>query len=877
MFVVSDVKVQLNRRLIGSVSVNKDEVSLKKENREVTCSYCYNRCPLPNTFPVRIVSNILYISCLCFWRSSCCTIRCFFYLTMITNSIKVAWRNLFYNRLFSVLNIFGLAMGLTIAILLSLYIIQERSFDAVPHQDRTYRYLAHVTFDGTKGTWSGVPNRVGPTVQEHIPEVELSARTVLNDFGENANFSIGENTFIEDRMYWADPDISQIFDLHFIYGDPKTALKEPNSIIISATKARQYFGKENPLNKTILYNRRQALKVTGVYEDLPANSTFDATVIGTFSASNFTGLTWDNASFETWIRLSDTRARKKVEDFLPKMIYDYVGKEGTYYTLSLQPLKEVHFSNNVENTYSLRMGDAAQLRQLIYLAFALLLMAAINYMNLATARAQQRSKEVGIRKTLGVSRKGLIGKFYAETAVLTFIAIICGLILAVLAIPLFNSLSGKTLMYQTLFHPVFLVGIPVLWLSVTLIAGLYPAVILSSYSPIEALKKTGIPRSAPVIFRHALVVLQFSASIILIVGVIIMNMQMKYVSQRKLGYNPENVMAIRLNSIKNNDEFDALKNKMSTVSATVAMAAAQAFPGNGENSRSLHKTADDKQGAMVTCNYIQGDITSVLQLKLLAGRMVKEHHRGDTTPQGEGKWEVVLNKTAVDYLGLTPQDAIGRKVLAELGNNTTIVGVVDNFNFSSLHSPVAPYYFTNSWGGMRYILVRFKTANLRETIKLYEQAYKEVMPEGAFDYTFLDSHLKSLYLADEQTAAVLTAFSLLAILVGCLGLFGLATFTAEKRTKEIGVRKVLGATVPSLVRLLCTELVRLVLVAFVIACPLAYWGFGKWLENFAYRIHMQWWMFGLGGVMAFVIALLTVSTQAIRAAIANPIHSLRNE
>ncbi|SFW33182.1 ABC transporter permease [Chitinophaga sancti] len=796
---------------------------------------------------------------------------------MITNSIKVAWRNLFHNRLFSVLNIFGLAMGLTIAILLSLYIIQERSFDAVPQQERIFRYLSHVTFDGTKSTWSGVPNRVGPTVQEHIPEVELSARTVLNDFGENANFSIGDNTFIEDRMYWADPDITRIFDLHFIYGDGVTALKEPNSIIISASKARQYFGKDNPLNKTILYNRRQALKVTGVYEDLPANSTFDATVIGTFSASNFMNLTWDNNSFETWIRLSNASARKKVEEFLPKMIYDYVSKEGTYYTLSLQPLKEVHFNSDVENTYSKRLGDPNQLRQLIYLALALLLMAAINYMNLATARAQQRSKEVGIRKTLGVSRKGLIAKFYAETAVLTFIAIICGLILAILAVPLFNALSGKTLMYTTLMHPVFLVGIPVLWLTVTLIAGLYPALVLSSYSPIEALRKQRIPRSAPVIFRHALVVLQFSASIILIVGVIVMNVQMKFISQRKLGYNPENVMAIRMNSIKNNDEFDALKNKMSAVNATLSFAVAQAFPGKGENTRTLHKTAEDKQGAMVSCNYIQGDITGVLQLKLLAGRMIKDHQRGDTTSNGDGKWEVVLNKAALDYLGLSPQDAIGRNVMAEIGNNTTIVGVVDNFNFSSLHSPVAPYYFSNSWAGLRYILVRFKTGNLRETVQQYEKAYKEVMPEGAFDYTFLDSHLKTLYQADEQMAKMLTAFSLLAILVGCLGLFGLTTFTAEKRTKEIGVRKVLGATVPSLVRLLCTELVRLVLIAFVIACPLAYWGFGKWLQNFAYRIDLQWWMFGLGGLMAFVIALLTVSTQAIRAAIVNPVHSLRNE
>lgn len=796
---------------------------------------------------------------------------------MITNSIKVAWRNLAFNRLFSILNIFGLAMGITIAILLSLYIIQERSFDTIPNRNRIFRYLATVSYDGNHSVWAGVPNRVGPTVQEHIPEVELSARTVLNDFGENANFAIGEHSFIESRMYWADPDITEIFDLHFIYGDKKTALREPNSIIISASKAKQYFGKDHPLNKTIMYNRRVALKVTGVYEDLPANSTFDASVIGTFSSSNFTGLTWDNASFETWIRLRHAGDRKKVEAYLPKMIYDNVSKEGTYYTLSLQPLSEVHFDTTVKSGYSLRKGDATQLRQLVYLAIALLSMAAINYMNLATARAQQRSKEVGIRKTLGVSRKGLVGKFYAETAVLTFFSIICGLTLAIIAIPLFNSLSGKMLMYETLLHPVFLVGLPVLWLTVTLIAGLYPAVVLSSYSPMEALKKSGMPRSAPVVFRHALIVVQFSASIILIVGVIVMSVQMKYVSQRKLGYEPENVMAIRLNAINSREEFDALVNRMSTLSPTQAMCLSQAFPGKGENSRTLHRTAEDKQGTMLTCNFIQGDVTPVLQLKLLAGRMVRDFQQSDTTADGKPKFEVVLNKAAVDYLGLRPQDAIGRKVLADIGDHSTIVGVVDNFNFSSLHTPIGPYCFSNSWGGLRYVLVRFKTGDLGETMRKYEAAYKEILPEGAFDYTFVDSELKNLYLADEQMAAVVTAFSVLAILVGCLGLFGLATYTAEKRTKEIGVRKVMGATVFSLVRLLCFDLVKLVLLSFCIACPLAYWGFGKWLENFAYRIDMQWWMFGLGGLMAVVIALCTVSTQAIRAAIANPIRSLRSE
>lgn len=797
---------------------------------------------------------------------------------MMTNNFKVAWRNLTYNKLFSSLNIFGLALGLTVAILLSLFIIQEKSFDDLPGKDRIYRYLSYIKYDQIAETWAGVPNSVGPTVKEKMPEVQLSARTLLNEFGENANITIGDKAFIEKRMYWADSDLLEIFDFHFLSGDRKTALTEPNTIILSASKARQYFGDKDPLNQTITYNRNRLLKVTGVYKDLPATTTFDAEMVGCFQSSGLASLTWDNASFETYIMLRDQKDQPKIAAYLPKMLEEHVGKEGTYYTLGMQPLADIHLHGQGVSFFSKRMGDGTQLRQLIYLTIALLLMAAINYMNLATARAQQRSKEVGIRKALGVSRQGLIIRFYAETALMTFISIVIGLILAIICIPLFNALSGKTLLYTTLSHPLFCIGLPVLWLSITLVSGLYPALIMSSYRPVEALQKVKQLRAVPVIFRHALVVIQSTASIVLIAGVIIMNIQMKYVSRQKLGYNPENVIAISTNSLKDIAEFDALQSTMEHLSATQHVTLAQAFPGKGENGRSLHKDSRDKQGAKMTCNYVRGDdVSKTLQLHMLAGRMVKEFHLADTTQDGERKYEIVLNRKALDYLGWTPEDAIGRTVAADMGNHTTVVGVVDNFNYSSLHTPVGVYNFNNAPYPIRYMMVRFKTGDLKATLQQYEAAFKTIVPNAPFDYTFLDSRLKSLYLADQQTADVLMAFSILAICIGCLGLFGLAAFTAEKRTREIGVRKVLGATVPSLVGLLCRDLVSLVLLAFMLACPIAWWGFGHWLDNFAYRISIQWWMFGLAGLVAIFIAIFTVSSQAIRVATANPVNSLRRE
>ncbi len=797
---------------------------------------------------------------------------------MLTNYFKTAWRNLQKNRMFSILNIFGLALGLTVALLLSLFIIQEYSANQIPNREKIFRYLAHLNYDGGNEIWAGVPNAIGPAVKDNIPQVAWSARTLLNGFGENASFRVGNDAFTEDRLYWADPDIIEIFDLHIVHGDRQTALTEPNTILLSESKAKQYFGNENPVGKTVEMDRSNTLTVIGVYADLPPTVTFDAELIGSFNSTGFAkNITWDNASFETWIMLREPDDSRLVEDYLPKMMQEHFGSEGTYYTLSLQPLTDVHLHSTAINAYSNRKGDADQLGQLTYLAIALLLMAAINYMNLATARAQQRSKEVGVSKTLGASRSGLLGKFYAETAVLTCIAIGLGSVLAVLGIPLFNAMSGKTLAYDTLSHPVFLAGLPALWFSLTLVAGLYPALILSSYTPLEALQHGKVTRAGSTIFRRALVVLQFTASIVLIIGVVIMYRQMDFISHRKLGYNPENVLAISLGSLKNDQELDALRNQVGALAPTQSMVVSQAFPGKGESGHTLRKDDADKQGIMFRANRVDGETEAVLQLNLLAGRMVKERVDRDTTQEGGWIFEMVLNKYAVDYLGLTPEEALGKKPLAGIGDNTYVVGVVDNFNFSSLHDAIGAYAFTNTPQRLRYLLVRFATGDLRTTLQQYEQAFKQVAPDAPFDYTFLDSHLKSLYLADQQTASVLLAFSILAIFVGCLGLFGLAAFTAEKRTKEIGVRKVLGATVTSLVRLLSLDFVRLVAVAFVIACPLAYWGFSRWLDNFAYRIDIQWWMFALAGLAAVAIALLTVGWQAIRAAVANPVASLRDE
>lgn len=791
---------------------------------------------------------------------------------MLKNYLKIAWRNLQKNKLFSLLNIFGLSLSLCIFLLLSLFIIQERSFDDLPHQDKIFRYLAHLDYDGNKMDFGTVPNAVGPAIQTSFPEIRYSARALLNDFGQNANINVGADTYIESRLYWADPDIVNIFGIQLINGDPQSALQAPNTVLLSESKARQYFGNEDPVNKTIDINRSQTLTVAGVFKDLPKTLTFDADMIASYSSTGFhrRGDTWDNASFETWIMLDKAENASRIKQSLSKILDQHVEPANQYFSLSLQALGDVHLNSAGIQAYSKRLGDGSQLRQLSYLAIALLLMAAINYMNLATARAQQRAKEVGVNKTLGAKRSSLIARFYTETFLLAGISILLGCVLSLIGIPLFNRLSGKELEYSSLLNPLFLMGLPVLWVAISLLSGIYPALILSSFNPLQALQKGREQRVGSILLRKSLVVLQFSASIILIVSILVMYRQMNFVRQQKLGYNPENVMAIGLSSIKSDEEFDYLRNNITSLANVEEVSQAQAIPGKGESGHYLHKDSED-QGMWLSSNRIIGDVGDVLQLNLIAGSTLLERKQPRDSLN-----RVVLNKYAVDYLGLTPEDAIGQKVNFGIPN-CYISGVVENFNFLSLHNPMGAYAFTNAPESIRFLMVRFKTGDLHQSIAQFEAAFKKSVANAPFDYQLLDSHLDQLYRADRQTASIILSFSLFAVLIGCLGLFGLAAFTAEKRVKEIGVRKVLGASVQSIVSLLSIDYVRLVSIAFLIACPIAFWLANKWLENFAYHIELSWWIFAAAGLAAIAIALLTVSFQAIKAALANPVTSLRNE
>lgn len=799
---------------------------------------------------------------------------------MLTNFIKIAWRNLLKNRLFTGLNGLGLAIGLAVALTLLLYATDELAFDRhYRHADRIYRVNLNVSFDEKSEQWANAPNIVGPTMKAQLPVVENQVRLLRHNFGQTAFVNSTTRKLTETKLYWADSTLFDVFDVPLLLGNPATALSGPNRILLSQSSARRYFGDENPLGMVLDVDNTQHLQVTGVYADFPATSSLDADLIGSFSsvkwASNPTNQSWSNASFETYLLLRPQTNVAQLERQMETIVAKNVPKANRFYSLYLQPLPDIHLhSANITNTSLTRVGDIRQVNILLILAGVVLLIACINYMNLATAQAQTRAKEVGIAKTVGATRSQLVGRFYAETAIITVGALLLGLVLLVVSLPFFNTLTDKQISYRALFTPSMALGLLGLSVGVTLLAGAYPAIQLSAYQAKSLLNVSFRRGSGAGWLRQGLVVMQFTASLVLVVSTAIFYRQLQYIQQRKLGYEPTQVVALTTAGAENKEQVESLKNSLSNLSNVVSVSRAQTYPGRSGSGRGLSKPGGNQAPTTaITTNRTGPEIIKTLGLRLVAGKTLPASKaETDTTVQ------VIVNKTAVDFLGYTPEQAIGKIAPNVFGNSAEIVGVVDDFHFQSLHQPIGAYAFHNAdTEGRPFLLVNVQTQNLPQTMRQLEAVFRQNLPNSAFEFMFLDQFLNSLYRSEQRTARVVLVFAGLAIFIACLGLFGLATFIAEQRTKEIGVRKVLGASTPSIVALLSKDFLKLVFIAILIASPLAWYAMSQWLANFTYRIDIEWWVFALAGVLAVGIALLTVSFQSIQAALTNPVKSLRSE
>nr|MBK9653525.1 ABC transporter permease [Bacteroidota bacterium] len=660
---------------------------------------------------------------------------------MLYHNIKLTLRNFKHNASFSLLNLIGLSIGITVVVLLMAYIQNESTYDSYHKKaKRIYRINVLENDDGKINVFANAPNAVGPTAQEFIPELESQVRILKNNFGDPTFVSTAKDNFIEKNYFWCDASYFKIFDVNILSGNPLD-LNKPNKVFLSKSKARQYYGNENCVGKTILVNGSKQIEVAGVYDDLPQNTSMRMDFIASYASTSFSRNpnTWDNASFETYVLLKENVSPQTVDAKWAQMVKTKIPKDEQWFQLKLQALTDIHLhSANAMWNYSSDLNDYATLKHLSLLALLIIIIACVNYMNLSTARLQKRMKEIGISKTLGASFKTLFVRFYTETAILIFVAIVFSFLLSIILLPVFANVISKPLSVQLLFHPYVLLGYAILWLSITALSGLYPAYLLASANVTATLSQRNKLNANHPLLRKILVTAQYAASVILIIAVIVIQQQLNFIRNKNLGFNPQNIVAISTVASKTDEPVNALINELKNLPEVKTICRSQSFPGIQSSGRSIYKNDADENGFPLTTNRASAEILETLKLKLLAGTILPLNKSKDDTLV-----EVVVNKTAIDYLGLKPNDAIGKKISCQLGNNSYITGVVDNFNFESLHQPVSGYAFHNaSREPFSFLLVQYNTKNMQQLLSKIETIFKKTNPQWHLIIHFLISKCK---------------------------------------------------------------------------------------------------------------------------------------
>jgi putative ABC transport system permease protein len=801
---------------------------------------------------------------------------------VIKNYFKIAWRNIKRNKLFSVINILGLSIGTTLCFMIMLYVQDELSYDRFnKNADNMARIIFNANINGGKISESGVMAPVAETMKKDFPEVQDAARLVR---AGAQKVTYRDKVFKDDELAIVDPSFLRLFTLPLINGDAKTALQQPHTLVLSQKTAEKYFGKENAIGKMLGFNN-EMFKVTGVMDNIPSNSHFHfdmfASTTGWDPAKSDS---WMMGDFHTYLLLKPNADYAAMESRFPAMVEKYMGPQiqrdmglslsqfrtkGNKLGFALQPLTSIHLHSDTST--ELEAGGSSTYVYIFgAIAVFMLLVACINFINLSTAGASRRAKEVGIRKVAGSGRLQLIGQFLSESILVALFALIIGFVMVQLTLPAFNNISGKHMVFDMKPILAFL-GTGLL---VGVIAGIYPAFYLSSFTPIAVLKGRLTTNSNSFGLRSSLVVFQFFISVSLIIGTLVVYKQMKYIQNKKLGYDKEQLITIPNSYFlgKNEQVYkQELLQDPRVVNATVSWYK-PAGPTNSNNALTYPEGHDNQ--AMRTVEYhVDEQYIPTLGMKMAVGRNFSKDFVTDTLG-------MIINETAARDFGFSTMNAIGKRLVrvnSDKGANTVfhVIGIVKDFNFNSLHNPITPLLMTlQPEGGL---IFKIKTTDISGLIATMKKRWEAFNTGETFAYNFMDDLYNKTYAAEEKTGTILNIFSALTIFVACLGLFGLATYTAEQRTKEIGIRKVLGASVSQLTQLLSKEFLKLVFIASLVAFPGAWWVMNKWLQSFAYRIDISWWIFVIAGFAALLVAMLTVSFQAIKAAIANPVKSLRTE
>lgn len=792
---------------------------------------------------------------------------------MFRNYFKTAWRNLRKNPVFSFINLTGLTLGITVCLLIFQFIINEWSVDNFHADgDRIYRVMRGFKSEGKTSDVAYVSGPYAPAMENDFGNsLEAVVRVAQNE----ELISIGDKSFQEKKLLAVDSNFFRFFSFPLVVGDASTALRHPNSIVITEATAIRYFGSAAAaMGKTVTLNQEQPLQVTGVAKNVPSNSHLEFDVLlplRLYQDASWMSV-WGNNALYTYVKLARGVQAGAVEAQFPGFMEKYMGsfmrQHGFSFTLSLMPLADVYFGNGAFD--GVKHGDRTTVFLFLSIAALILIIACINFVNLSTVRAAERSREVGLRKTLGALRTNIIGQFIGESLLLTIISCVLAIGLVLLAMPLCRQLLGSNLSIAWNSWPnyAFLVFIV---LVVGVLAGSYPAMFLSRFAPIEALKgKLRLGKSGAS-FRQVLVVIQFSISVFLIVGSIFITRQMDFVKNKQLGYDQEQTLIVRISNAAIYQNMQSFKNALQNESRVRSVSLMSGEPGGFFDGYMFEAEGHNERWNART-EFADFEWMETLGLRLLAGRNFSASFPTDTTNAA------LINATAAKRLGWTPEQAIGKWISNTVRDTVkrTIVGVVADFNFQSLKSDIEPLVIAPN-PDRRLALIRLKPGNIPAAVAAVEKAYKAQAAGYPFEYSFLDQQFEQLYQKDVRQQQLLNIFAALAIFVACLGLFGLASFTVVKRFKEIGVRKLLGSSVQNIVFLLSKDLLQPVFLATCIALPIGYWAMHKWLESFAYKTELSWWVFALAALVTFAIAFITIAVKAIGAAMANPIKSLKTD
>lgn len=815
---------------------------------------------------------------------------------MLNNYFKTAWRNLWKNKTFSFINIAGLTIGLTSFLLIALYIFDELTFDRFhKNADNIYRIVENKTYTGGKtAKTTGAGFQVSERGKAELPGIKNAARMAI--FGRT-NVASGDNrtnVFYEDYIA-GNSSFLNVFSFPLLYGDRNTALTEPNTVVITEASAKKYFNTSNAVGKLLFIDTDSVpFRVTGVLKNFPANSSIsfnlvvsEASVLKDADTKQFVAGDWTSGAFATYFLLNNNTNIQALNTKLDNLIAaNHKNDTDVESNIQLQALKDVHFYSGDIEGYSGKKGNITYIYVFLIVACFIIFIACINYMNLSTARFTNRGKEIAIRKVSGATRISLTKQFLAEALLVTVFAVVLSIVLANILLPTFNAFTEKNLTINIHTDYRIWIGIVVVVSVVTLLAGLYPALFQSGLNPLSLLKSKIQLGRGNISLRRSLVVFQFAVSIILIAATIIIYQQMQYVNDKDMGFDKDKLVVVDINSGKVRRGAATIKDEFAKLAQVRSVAVTSRVPGEWKTIPTVKVNAGNNKTVSEKDMYFLGvddQFLSTYNIRLLKGRNFFSSGNADSSA-------VLINETAAKELGIT--NALGHAITipsVNFGGDfaaldkpfvATVAGIVKDFNFQSLHEPLAPMvlgFQKNPIHSIDYFTVKLTGANVDAALKKMDAILHSIDQDHLFEYHFLDKQWDLLYRDDRIRQTIFLVIALLAILIAALGLLGLTIYAAEQRVKEIGIRKVLGASVSNIVLMLSKDFLKLVLVASVIAFPVAWFSMHKWLEDFAYRININWWVFVLSALAAIIIAIVTISFQAIKAAMANPVKSLRTE